>query len=406
MLLTLAWRNLWRQKRRTLLTASALALALLLSLLTRSLQEGTYDSNIDNAARLSTGLIQIQHPQFQQSHSIDHLVPGSTSFIEPALSLDEVQTALPRLEAYALAAGEHASKGVLVVGVPPEQEDRYSGLAGRVVEGEYLQQDQVLIGEGLARHLGVSVGDEVALYGQGYRGQTAAGLFRVCGIVRFAMPGFDSALAYLPITSAQHLFSTRDLISSWLIHPDELKTLPTLLPKLDSLYPNQRVLDWQTLSPEMAQQIQMDRAGGQFMIFLLYGVVGFGLFATLMMMTLERRREFAVMMATGMTRFRLVCLVMIESLLIGALGILLGLALALPLIAWFTRHPIRLSGDAARMMLELGWEPVMPMVLSVQLVGGQIAIVLFLLIICLIYPITRIVRLTLVSALKGGDDAD
>lgn len=406
MVLTLAWRNLWRQKRRTLLTASALALALLLSLLTRSLQEGTYDSNIDNAARLSTGLIQIQHPEFQQSHSIDHLVPGDPPFIAPALALDAVSTALPRLEAYALAAGDHASKGILVVGVPPVQENHYSRLASRVVEGEYLKPEQVLLGEGLARNLGLSVGDEVALYGQGYRGQTAAGLYQVCGIVRFAMPGFDSALAYLPIENAQQLFNTEDQISSWLIHPRDLDKLPELASLLSRNYPNQRVLDWKTLSPEMAQQIQMDRAGGQFMIFLLYGVVGFGLFATLMMMTLERRREFAVMMATGMTRLRLVFLVMIESLLIATLGIAMGLAVALPLIAWFTRHPIRLSGDAARMMLELGWEPVMPMVLSTELVAGQIAIVLALLLICLVYPITRIVRLKLVNALKGGEDAD
>ncbi|WP_028109787.1 ABC transporter permease [Ferrimonas futtsuensis] len=406
MLLLLAWRNLWRQKRRTLLTASALALALLLSLLTRSLQEGTYDSNIDNAARLSTGLIQIQHPEFQQSHSIDHLLPGSAPFIAPALALDQVTMVLPRLEAFALAAGEHASKGILVMGVPPLREDRYSGLASRVVEGAYLAPEQVLLGEGLARHLELSVGDEVALYGQGYRGQTAAGLFQVAGIIRFAMPGFDSSLAYLPLASAQRLFGAGDQISSWLIHPTDLKALPELMTQLSSLYPDQRVLDWQTLSPEMAQQIQMDRAGGQFMIFLLYGVVGFGLFATLMMMTLERRREFAVMMATGMTRLRLVALVLIESLLIGALGIMMGLTVALPLIVWFTRHPIRLSGDAARMMLELGWEPTMPMVLSAQLVGDQIAIILLLLLLCLIYPITRILRLKLVNALKGGDDAD
>ncbi|BDY04759.1 FtsX-like permease family protein [Ferrimonas sp. YFM] len=406
MLLSLAWRNLWRQKRRTLLTASALALALLLSLLTRSLQEGTYDSNIDNAARLSTGLIQIQHPEFRQSHSIDHLIPGSAPFIAPALSLTQVSMALPRLEACALAAGEHSSKGIVVMGVPPEQENHYSGLAARVIEGDYLKPGQILVGEGLARHLGLSVGDEMALYGQGYRGQTAAGLYAVGGIVRFAMPGFDSALAYLPIESAQHLFGTDGQISSWLIQPTGLEALSPVTTTLGELYPEQRVLDWETLAPEMSQQIQMDRAGGQFMIFLLYGVVGFGLFATLMMMTLERRREFAVMMATGMTRLKLVKLVMTESLFIGALGIVMGLAVALPLIAWFTRHPIRLSGDAARMMLELGWEPVMPMVLSVQLVADQIAIVMALLLICLVYPIIRIVRLKLVNALKGGDDAD
>ncbi|TKB50634.1 FtsX-like permease family protein [Ferrimonas sediminicola] len=408
MLLTLAWRNLWRQKRRTLLTAAALALAMLLSLLTRSLQEGTYDSNIDNAARLSTGLLQIQHPEFHDSQSIDHLVPATQAFITPAQSLAEVSLVLPRLASFALAASEQTSKGVRVLGVPPAQEDDYSGLAQKVVSGHYLQpgRAQALLGETLARHLGLAIGDEVALYGQGYHGQTAAGLFRIVGLVRFPMPGFDSALVYLPLDQAQQLFSTGRHVSSWLIHPRSLQALAPLTDRVARLYPEQAVLDWHSLSPEMAQQIQMDRAGGQFMILLLYGVVGFGLFATLMMMTLERRREFAVMMATGMTRGRLMLLVMTESLLLAILGLILGLALALPLILWFSHHPIRLSGEAAQMMLELGWEPAMPMQLSATLMVQQAAVVLLLLLICLPYPLWRIGRLNLVNALKGGDDAD
>ncbi|GAA5188753.1 ABC transporter permease [Ferrimonas gelatinilytica] len=404
MLMKLAWRNLWRQKRRTLLTAAALALALALSLFMRSIQEGSYANNIDNAARFATGLVQIQHPGFQQSQSIDDLVPMADAFIAPVQTLPEVSHLLPRLESFALAAGDQRSKGALVMAGIPSLENGYAKLEERLVAGDFLDDDdaQVLLGEGLAQFLELNVGDEVVLYGQGYRGQTAAGLYRIKGLLRFPVPQLDSQLVYLPLPLAQGLFSTGDQISAWVMHTHQLSQLPALESKLHALYPDHAVLDWQALAPEMAQQILMDRAGGLFMMYLLYGVVGFGLFATLLMMTLERQREFAVMLATGLLRGRLLLLVMIESLFIAALGLMMGLAIAVPVLLYLAAHPIQLTGQTAHMMQELGWDPILPALVAPWLFINQIGIVLMLLLLCLLYPLWRILRLELVSALKGG----
>ncbi|WP_028111877.1 ABC transporter permease [Ferrimonas kyonanensis] len=404
MLVTLAWRNLWRQKRRTLLTASALALALLLSLTTRSLQEGTYANNIDNAARFSTGLLQLQHPEFKESHSIDDLLPGTPAFIAPAKAIDGISHALPRLESFALAAGASRSKGVMVMGGQPQAEADYAKVDKRLTEGHYLSQDDqgVLIGEGLARYLSLSVGDQLVLYGQGYHGQTAAGLFPIRGILSFPMAGIDNQLVYMPLSLAQRLYGCEDRVSNWVLHTHSLAQLPAVTDALRGHYPDAAVWDWQALSPEMAQQIQMDRAGGLFMIYLLYGVVGFGLFATLVMMILERQREFGVMLATGMVRRQLLLLVIIESGLLALVGVLLGLAIATPLLLWFAYHPLSLTGDAARMVMEMGWDPLLPVLLSPRLVVNQVLIVLGLLSLCLAYPLWRVYRLNLVQALKGG----
>ncbi len=132
MLVKLAWRNLWRQKRRTVLTASALALALALSLFMRCLQEGSYANNIENAARFYTGLIQIQHPEFSDSQSIDDLLPVDSQFIAPAKSHPNIKRILPRIESFALAAAGDKSKGVMVMGVLPELENDYSGYSWQV----------------------------------------------------------------------------------------------------------------------------------------------------------------------------------------------------------------------------------------------------------------------------------
>lgn len=408
MLLKLAWRNLWRQKRRTLLTASALALALILSLAMRSLQEGTYASNIDNSARFYTGLIQLQHVDFADSHSIDDLLPANDEFIQPLKTMPEITEMIPRLESFALAAAGETSKGVMVLGIDLNGEDAYSGLGDKVIEGQYLTlgDSQVLVGESLARSMKVKVGDELILYGQGYRGQTAAGLFIVKGIVSFPMPQLESQLVYLPLDTAQQLFSTQEQVTNWVLHTDKLSDIPRVVKQLKQAYPDDvSVQDWQQLSPETAQQIQMDKVGGRFLMYILYGVVGFGLFATIMMMTLERQREFAVMLATGMQRGRLLTLVMIESLLIAALGIAIGMLLVTPLLVYLLHHPIQLTGDTAKLMIEAGFAPILPVMVEPWLYVNQVVIVLAMLVLCLIYPMIRIARLNLVNALKGGAHA-
>lgn len=407
MLVKLAWRNLWRQKRRTLLTSLSLALALFLSLFMRSMQEGSYQYNIDNSARFSTGLIQLQHPEFAQSQSIEDLLPQTEHFISLASAQPHVSYRLLRIESFALASAGERSKGVMVIGVLPEQEEQYSAIASKLVAGEFIATNDksVLVGEGLAQALSLGVGDEIVLYGQGYRGQTAAGLYRIKGILHFPLAGLDKQLVYMPLSLAQTLYSTGEQVTTWVLHSDELSLIPAIKAELQTLYGTEvNVRDWQQLAPEMAQQITMDKAGGVFMMYLLYGIVGFGLFATILMMTLERQREFGVMLATGLLRRKLLLLIAIESSFISLLGVIIGLAVSLPVIGYFYYHPIQLTGDTARMMLEMGWEPIMPMLISVRLVADQVFIVLTLMSVCLLYPLWRAYHLTLVAALKGDNN--
>ena len=412
MLLKLAWRNLWRQKRRTLLTASALALALVLSLLMRSFQEGSYDANINTVARLSTGLIQLQAPEYKENQSIDALLPETASFIGFTKSQAHLSNVLPRIESFALAAGENKSKGILVFGIDANAENKYSTLANRVVAGEYLDEasnskhQPVLIAQGLANKLNLGLGDELVLYGQGYRGQTAAALFTIQGILHFPMPELDNSLVYMHLKDAQAFYSTGNLVTSWVLHTDKFENINEVVEKLKNHYGEQvSVRDWADLSPETAQQISIDRVSGIFIMYLLYAIVGFGLFATLLMMTLERQREFAVMLATGLLRYKLLELIAIESLFIGFLGITLGLLIVVPILIWFSLNPITLTGETASMMLEMGYDPVLPVLFSAQLFIDQIIIVLSLLALCLIYPMWRLQRMNVVDALKGGSHA-
>ena len=413
MLLTLAWRNLWRQKRRTIITASALALALLLSLVMRSIQEGSYSANIENIARLSTGLIQLQHPLFEENKSINKLLPGSLEFINEVNNNPHIQTVLPRINSFALAAYGTNSKGVMIIGIMPDAENSYSQLADKLIAGSYLTEadnraksTKVLITQGLAKQLEVKLGDEVILYGQGYHGQTAAGIYHVQGILQFAMKELNNQLIYMPLKTAQQFYGTGDQVTSWVLHTRSAALIGETVRDLQAFYQHRvKVRDWTELLPDVAQQVQLDRAGGLFLMYLLYGIVGFALFATLLMMTLERQREFAVMLATGMKRSKLLKLLTIESLFIALLGLTVGLLITLPIIVYLSFYPIQLSGETAKLMLEMGYLPVIPVLLEPYLFLHQVIIVLFLLLLSLVYPLWSIYKLDIVKALKGGVNA-
>nr|WP_321460448.1 FtsX-like permease family protein [uncultured Vibrio sp.] len=409
MLMKLAWRNLWRQKRRTLLTATALALVLFLSLITRAFQEGSYTSNIKNAAKFYTGLIQLQNPQFSDTSSIDDVLPQTESFISSAMDNPNIDVVLPRVESFALAAKDEFSKGALVLGVEPEAEDNYSSISGKIVKGAYIApgENAVLVGGRLAQYLHLDVGDELVLYGMGYHGQTAAGLYRVAGILHFPLQQLDSQLVYMPLDTAQALFSLDKQVTAWVLNTESLRNLPSVVDQLRRDYGKDvAVKDWQALSPELSQQIALDKAGGIFLIYILYGIVGFGLFATILMTTLERQREFAVMLATGMLRGKLISLLAIESLLISFIGVLLGLMISAPVLAYFYFYPIEITGEAAEMMLETGFEPIVPVSLDPHLALTQISVVIVILFLCLLYPMVRLLRLPIASGLKGGSHVD
>jgi ABC-type lipoprotein release transport system permease subunit len=402
----LAWRNIWRQKRRTFITAMAIAGAMLLSLFMRSMQEGSYDRNLDNATRFYSGYLQLQHPEFSDNQSIDKLLPADEAFVKTIHAIDGVTIAVPRLESFALGAAGDKSKGVVVMGVNPRAEDDYSGLAARVKEGVYfssIDEPGVLVGGRLADYLDLTVGSELVLYGQGYHGTTAAGLYTVTGIINYPNQQLDARIVYLPLKTAQELYLAGNRVTAWVLHGRDVKGIPAL-ERAARLHMGAgvKVRNWADISPELAQQIDLDRISGIFLVVILYGIVGFGLFATIVMMTLERQREFAVMMATGMVRGRLKLLVMLEALFIAMIGAIMGLLVTTPVLIWFYFHPIPLTGDLALSMEEFGFEPILPFSLAPELFVNQVLIVLAMLALCICYPLARIGTLRLAEALKGS----
>jgi ABC-type lipoprotein release transport system permease subunit len=402
--LILAWRNLWRNKQRTLITMGSVFFAVILVLFTRSMQHGTYNHMIENTVRLSTGYLQVQHQDFREKQSLEQSFTYSDSLVRIVDAIEQTTLAVPRIESFALVSSGDKSSGAAVIGIDPDRENEMNGLKQLIDSGAYLQQGGrgALVPAGLAERLAVGVGDTLVMISQGYHGVSAAGAYPVSGILDLPNPDMNRGVVYLPLSEAQWFYGMHDRITSLAVmigHPRELDHVAeTLQQRLAAPF---TVVTWRELMPELLQAIQVDNAGGLIMLAILYVVIGFGMFGTVMMMAAERKREFSVLSAVGTKKKVLSMSVALETVTIAALGTLIGVGVSLPVLLYMHANPIELTGNAAAMMAEYGYQPLIPFALDVSLFVTQSLVVFGIALLASAYPIYWITRIRIADALRA-----
>ncbi|MCK5085992.1 MAG: ABC transporter permease [Melioribacteraceae bacterium] len=400
----IAWRNIWRNKRRTILTMMSIFLAAFLSLFTRSMQKGSYANMIDNAVKLSTGYLQIHDEGFWENKSIDRTFIHSKELLAIVENSENVTIVLPRLESFALVSSGLNTKGSLVIATEPEIENGINKLAEKMISGEYLiENDQgIIVAEKLAEYLQIETGDTLVLLGQGYHGVTAAAQYRVKGIFKFPIPQLNNQLIYMSLQAGQEFYAAYNRATSYSIMIDNPETIDELAESLSNEIGDQyEVMTWDKMNKEMVQAIQSDNVGGVIMLGILYLVIGFGVFGTVMMMTMERRKEFAVMVAVGMQKIKLFLIVFTETLMIGLVAVLAALIASYPLLLYLYYNPIPLTGEIAEAMEMFGVEPIMPFAITADIFINQSLAVILISIIAILYPLSSILRFNILKAMRS-----
>ncbi len=282
-LIKLAWRNIWRNKRRTLITMASVFFATILSTLMVSVKDGVQSNMIKNSVGDFFGYVQVQNADYKEDQNVDNSIELTDSLKNTLSENNNIKDFLPRINSFALAAAEENTKGTMVVGADVEKEDLYNKISERVVEGEYLKNDEqaILVGNGLAKSLKVEVGDTLVLMGQGYHGSTAAGKYNVKGIIKFGSPELSNRLVFLPIKAAQTLFGLENRYTSLNIQLENVNKFAATTNKLNKNLSNKnKAYNWQELLPQLYNMIETDKKEGYMFMFILYMVVSFGIFGT------------------------------------------------------------------------------------------------------------------------------
>lgn len=404
MYFTLSWRNLWRNKKRTVIAAASVFFAVLLAVMMRSAQLGTYEYMIHSAARIFTGHLQLQEKDYWEKRSLDNSFTISEEEMQQVAALPHVSTVSPRLESFALISRGRVTKVGEVVGIVPRLEARQSDLDKKVVSGSYLQEDQraVLLGKGLAEMLKAGVGDSVVLYGQGYHGQIAAARLPVAGIIELPFPDLNNMMVYMPLQAARDVFLTGNRLTSLALLLDSNARLAEVARHLKAHFGEKfAVMTWEEMMPELKQSIQLDNVSGQVMLAILYIVIAFGVFGTIMMMTTERTREFGVLVSVGMKKWRLMVVTTLETICLSFLGAITGALLSFPMVWYLSRHPLHFSGEAARAYEAFGVEPIFVFTTDPTIILNQALVVLVIALATASYPILFVNKLDPAKALHG-----
>lgn len=402
-LLRMAWLNLWRNRVRTLISMAAVFFAVILSVLLRSIQGGAFEHLIDNLVGYYSGYAQVHASGYSEEQTLENSFRADKAIEHKIQSIPEIKALCPRLESFALAASGDVTKGVLVVGIDPQRESQAIALHKKYVAGRYLGNatDEVMLADGLMKRLNLQLNDTLILIGQGYHGATAAGRFRVSGVVHFGAPQLNDQVVFMPIEAAQNLFETGKAITSYVLFTQDHKKLIETTNKLSAMLGSKfEVKRWDELMPDIKQHMDTDQENSRIFMGILYLLVAMGIYGTMLMMLVERSYELGMLLAIGMQKSTLIVLLVLESVFTVMAGCALGLLCSLLPVFYFNRHPITFSGEMGRSWERFGFEAIIPASTRLEHFVTQGAIVLGIGLLLSVYPAWKIIRMDPVSSMK------
>lgn len=406
MYLKLAWRNIWRNHRRTLITTSAIVFAVIASVFMQSMNRGSHEMILANMLRFSTGYIQIQDYRFEGEPSLDNSFPFDADFEKNLYEKHHrIESIVPRIETFMLAANDYSTRGAVIFGIDIEKEHAFNNLKDRLKEGSFFDSNNqgAVLGEGLARRLQLGVGDELVLLGQGRFGMSASGIFAISGIIENPIRDLNNQVVYLPLEEAQYLLSADGHITSLLVNPVSDRHTNSVTSALRAEFENSELIvkPWPELLPELLELFEFDLATPRLLTVILYMVIGFGFFGTILTMTMERLKEFGVLLSVGMRREKLALVVFLETLFISLIGVISGIIIAWLLIFYFHLNPVELTGEAAQAVMDMGFDPILPMSFASDQFYTQGFFVFVIAMIVFMFPLIKILGLNILEAARS-----
>ncbi len=349
MLLTMALRNLWRNRRRSLLTLSAMVVSSSLLILSLGVFSGMFADMLASATEQYHGHIVISGQSYQEDRDLFTHFPASSTMLEDLKRHPRVLAASPRVRSFGLISHQANSQPSELLGIDPEREAGVTTLSDKLIEGVPLSDAVpagVLIGSGLAKKLEVGIGAELVVLTQAADGSIGNDLLEVRGIFSTGDSRHDNGLALVQIAWLRNLLALPEVNHEIALRVSEPLMAAQTADALETqLAPDLEILDWGDLLPQMRDAIAAYDVSRLIMVGILYLATGLGILNTFFMSVLERTREFGVLMGMGVRPWRIRLLVLTESLFLGLLALAAGVILALLMTVYMAKVGIDLSGS-------------------------------------------------------------
>lgn len=402
MLLTLAWRNIWRNKRRSLIIIAAIAVGLLCGLFTSAIMFGMGESLINSTIDRDLGHIQIHTQTFEDDKLLTDTIPSAIKILSQVKSQPNVIGASARLIIDGMISSATSSGGVRITGIIPENEAEVTSIHNQIIAGSYFESDnanQILLGNKLAENLGIRERSKVVLSFQGLDGTIIYGALRVTGIFRTESTMFDRSTVFIHVNDILSLLNSEPIYHEIAIRLNSVQNVDTVYTNLKNSNNDLSVKSWKELAPELKLMDEM--IGLQLTIFMgviLFALL-FGITNTMLMSVLERVREFGVLMAIGMKRKKVFSMIILETITLAIVGGVVGIILAIITITYFGFAGINLSAFTAGFS-EWGLASILYPILPFSFYLAITLMILFTAVFSAIYPAIKAIKLKPATAIR------
>lgn len=367
-MLAMAWRNLWRNTRRTLITLFSFAFGVMLAIIFTGLGDANYGKMIELASRLGSGHVSFQHPEYLEMPALERRISGVPELLAKSRADEGVTAAVERITGAAMVATASNSTGAMLLAIDPEAENANTlAVLANVAEGEFLTDADdkgALVGAAMAETLGIGIGKKLVFTMTDPEGEIVSGLARVKGIIRTGTESVDAGLLIMAIGHTRKTIGyAPDEATMIAVFGSDHRQTEELAGRFRAMAPPEvATLTWQQTQPDFAGFIAIDRGSNIFFQLVIMLLISAGIFNSLFISVMERQREFGIMLALGFSALQTFVLVVSESAMLA----LMGLFAAALLTAWpyyylstvgidFTE----MVGDGGYEVAGIGMEPIM-----------------------------------------------
>jgi putative ABC transport system permease protein len=412
LMLKMSWRNVWRNKRRSIITMAAIAFCTMLALFMLAYMRGAYGAMIDALVQANIGHLQVQKEGYLADRKLNDVVRNPQEVIDAIAMVPEVKAVGPRVQIPLLVFSGNRTAFAIGLGVDAEREPSISNLPHSIREGEFFavdDNDGVVVGTLLAKNLQLKIGSELDITGQSAMGSIIQDRLIVRGFVRTGINDLDRNFVIIPLARAQEMAALGDSVHALNVMTTSWEHVWTMQGEINQALKKLGreelvALTWSEVSPGIKQAIQIDAGSGWIFFCILLVIVGFGILNTLVMAFLERMREYGVMLALGMTPGRGRTMILYESVFMAFPGIVAGIGLGM-FFAWLAATygiDIRWFGEGVEeMMAEFGF----PMViiyakLEIWMIALSASLSFGITLLAALYPARKVSHIEPIDALR------
>lgn len=402
MIWKLAWRNIWRNPRQSLVLISAISIGVLCSLFIVAFYYGMVAQRVNSVIEKELSHLQIHHPQFRDDMDPVFQIGQSDSIADALRKMENIKAVAARIRIQGMVASAAGSSGILVNGIDPLHENKTTGIQKRVTGGSYLDtsmRQPVLISEHLMAKLKTGMHRKLVFTFQNADGEVVSAAFKICGTFRSNSKPFDLANVFVRLEDLRNLQGDKKELNEIAILLEDPDKILETQEMIRQQIPDYKVENWQELTPEMKLLV------GTFMqtMYIVMGIIllalSFGITNTMLMSVVQRTREFGMLLAFGMKKRRVFSMILLETFMLMLCGLPVGILLALGIILHYGRKGINLE-IYSKTMESFGYDQVIYPVITMDHLLTMLALISILVFISAIGPARRALSFKPIEALR------